>query len=104
MTNETATTIKLPKETLKKIKLLALEKGTTQKRITNDLLNQALNKPENEIAGLPKAEVINHKMLGYDPKYKGSLENIIGIVEVNNPEKIDVQELKDSIHMKKGLY
>ncbi|WP_409200445.1 hypothetical protein [Methanobrevibacter sp. DSM 116169] len=104
MTNETVTTIKLPNETLKKIKLLAVEKGTTQKKIINDLLNQALNKTENEITELPKSEVINHKMPGYDPKYKGSLENIIGIVEVDNPEKIDVQEIKDSIRMKKGLY
>jgi predicted DNA-binding protein len=104
MKNETVTTIKIPNETLKRIKHLAVEKGTTQKKVINDLLNQALNRAENKSTGLPKARVINHEMLGYDSDKKVNSKDLIGIVEVDGAEKIDDQELKDSIHFKKELY
>jgi N-acetylglutamate synthase-like GNAT family acetyltransferase len=48
MTFETTTTITMTKETLIKIKSLAVKKGTTQKNIINELLNEALNRKENE--------------------------------------------------------
>jgi len=102
MTNETVTTIKLPNETLKKIKLLAIEKGTTQKRVINDLLNQALNKTENKSTGLPKARIINKEMPDYNPKRKGNLANIMGAAEVD--EDIDVDKVLDNIHFKEELY
>ena len=54
MANETITTIKLSNETLKRIKLLAIEKGTTQRKVINDLLNQALDKTENKNKGKTK--------------------------------------------------
>ncbi|MDR2967758.1 MAG: hypothetical protein LBU74_07400 [Methanobacteriaceae archaeon] len=40
-------------------------------------------------------------MPGYDPEKKLSFKDSVGIIEVDNPEKIDVQELKESIHYKK---
>jgi hypothetical protein len=43
-------------------------------------------------------------MPGYDSKRKGSLKNIVGTGKVANPESIDVKKLKNSIHMKEGLY
>ncbi|KZX17202.1 hypothetical protein [Methanobrevibacter filiformis] len=104
MTTETTTTIKMPKETLIKIKTLAVEKGTTQKNIINELLNEALNRKEHENTGKIKSRVINHEMIGYDPDKKLNFNDSVGIVEVDNAENIDVKELKDSIHMKKGLY
>jgi predicted DNA-binding protein len=104
MTSETVTTIKLPNETLKRIKLLAVEKGTTQKKVINDLLNQALSRTENKYTGIRKARVINSEMPGYNPDKKLNFNDSAGIVKVDNPEKIDVQELKESIHYKKELY
>ena len=104
MKTETLTTIKIPNETLIKIKTLAVEKGTTQTDIILQFINKGLSKTKNKATGLPKARVINSEMPGYDSNYKGNLKNIIGTAEVDNPEKIDVQELKDSIHYKKELY
>jgi len=101
---ETLTTIKIPNETLIKIKGLAVEKSTTQTDIILQFINKGLDKTEKEHNELPKARVINSEMPGYDPDKKFNSIDLIGIVEVDNPEKIDVQELKDSIHFKKELY
>lgn len=102
MSTEITTTIRMPKETLIKIKSLAVEKGTTQTKIINDLLNIAINEREKKSKGLKKAEVINHKMPGYNPKYQGSLDNIIGIGEVD--KNIDVDKELDNIHFNEELY
>jgi len=51
-----------------------------------------------------KARVINHKMIGYDPDKKLSFKDSMGIIGVDNPKNVDVQELKDSIHFKKEIY
>ena len=99
MKNKTITTIELPNETLKRIKILAIEKGMTQKKVINDLLNQSLNMAENKPKGLPKARIINSQT---DKKLNSM--GLIGIVEVDDTENIDIQELKDSIHFKKELY
>ncbi|MCL2688034.1 MAG: ribbon-helix-helix domain-containing protein [Methanobrevibacter sp.] len=104
MSTEITTTIKMPKETLIRIKSLAVEKGTSQKNIINDLLNKALKITDNKTNGKIKARVINKEMIGYNPDKKHTSMDLIGIVKVDNPEKIDVQELKDSIHFKKELY
>ncbi|KZX10136.1 ribbon-helix-helix domain-containing protein [Methanobrevibacter curvatus] len=104
MKNETITTIKLPNETLKRIKLLAIEKGTTQKKVINDLLNQSLNRVENKSTGKIKARIINSEMPGYDPDNKANIDDLIGIAKVDNAKDIDVNELIDSIHYKKKLY
>ncbi|MCC7554042.1 MAG: hypothetical protein KO202_06105 [Methanobacteriaceae archaeon] len=101
MTNEVTTTIKMPKETLIKIKSLAVEKGTSQKNIINDLINKGLKTTENK-EGKKKAREI--QMPFTDSNKKGSLKNIIGIAEVDNAEDIDVNELIDNIHYKKELY
>ncbi|MDR3062532.1 MAG: hypothetical protein LBU40_00145 [Methanobrevibacter sp.] len=101
MNTEVTTTIKMPKETLIRIKSLAVEQETSQKNIINALLNEALSRKN---AGLPKARIINHEMIGYDPDKKLNFGDSVGIVEVDDPEIIDVQELKDSIHFKKELY
>jgi len=100
MKTETTTTIKLPNETLLKIKGLALEKGTTQSHIIKEFINKGLSKVENESKELPKARVINKEMLNYDPDYKGSVEDIIGIVKLD--EKTDSVELKNSIYKDKA--
>jgi predicted HicB family RNase H-like nuclease len=97
------TTLRLPKEILIKIKALAVENGKSQNSIINELINKGLKSYENN-EGKIKARVINHEMPGYDPNKKLKLNDSLGIIEVENPEKIDVQELKDSIHYKKELY
>lgn len=104
MSTEVTTTIKMPKETLIRIKALAVEKGTSQKNIINDLLNKALKTTDNKTTGKIKARVINKEMPGYDPDKKLNFNDSVGIIEVDNPKDIDVQELKDSIHFKKDLY
>jgi len=97
------TTLRLPKEILIKIKALAVENGKSQNSIINELINKGLKSSENN-EGKIKARVINHEMPGYDPNKKFKLNDSLGIIEVENPEKIDVQGLKDSIHYKKELY
>jgi hypothetical protein len=94
------TTVKLPSQTLIKIKSLAVEKGTTQNNIINDLLNKALN--ETETKEKIKARKINHEMPFYDPKRKGNLANIIGTGEVD--KDIDVDKVLDNIHYKDESY
>jgi hypothetical protein len=39
-----------------------------------------------------------------DPKNKGNMGEHAGIIEIENPENLDVNELIDSIHTKEGLY
>ena len=97
------TTLRLPSETLIKIKAIAVEKGKSQNNIINELINKGLKVNETE-KGKLRSRVINHEMLGYDPDKKLDFKDSAGIVEIENPEKIDVQELKDSIHFKKELY
>jgi len=98
MATEVTTTIKMPKETLIRIKSLAVEKETSQKNIINDLLNKAL-KIENK-KGKVKAKAI--QMPFTDSKRKGNLKNIMGTAEVN--PNIDVDKVLDNIHFKEELY
>jgi len=100
MTTEVTTTIKMPKETLIRIKSLAVEKETSQKNIINKLLNQALNLNENKSIGLQKARKI--QMPFTNPNKKGNLKDMGGIVEID--DNIDVNEVLDNIHTKKRLY
>jgi len=102
MTSETVITLKLPNEILKRIKLLAIERGTKQNKIIKDLLIQGLNRIKNEPTRLPKFRKVNHEMPGYNPKRKGNLANIMGTAEVD--EDIDVDKLLDDIHFKEELY
>jgi len=95
------TTIRIPSDTLIKIKSMAVKKGTTQNNIINDLINKGLKNTEK---GKIKARKINHELPFYNPDKKLNSMGLIGIVEVDDAENIDVQELKDSIHFKKELY
>jgi predicted DNA-binding protein len=97
------TTVRLPSETLIKIKTIAVETGTSQNNIINDLINKGL-KATGKDKGKMKSRVINDEMPYYDPEKKLNFKDSIGIVEVDNAENIDVKELKDSIHYKKELY
>lgn len=96
------TTIEISKDTLIKIKAIAVKQGTTQNTIINNLINKGLKatKKQEKI----KTKVINHEMPFYDPKKKVDLDDLVGIAKVDNAENIDVKELKDSIHHKKELY
>ena len=96
------TTIRIPSSTLIKIKSMAVKKGTTQNNIINDLINKGLKNTGK--TGKIKARKINHEMPYYDPDKKLNSMDLIGIVEVDDAENIDVQKLKDSIHFKKELY
>ena len=93
--------LSLNKELRAKIKKEAVNRDTTMNKLINEYIKKGLsgNKPEKI-----KSRVINHEMLGYDPDKKLDSKDMIGIVEVENAEKLDVQELKDSIHFKKELY
>jgi len=102
MKTETLTTIKIPNETLIKIKTLAVEKGTTQTDIILQFINKGLSRTKNKATGLPKARVINHELPYYDPKREGNLANIMGTAEVD--EDIDVDKVLDNIHFKEELY
>lgn len=90
------TTINIPKDMLKAVKSRAIEKETTQTNIILDFIAKGLKDTRKE----PKIKQM--PFVNSDKKHN-SME-LIGIVEVDNPEDIDVQELKDSIHFKKELY
>ena len=90
------TTITIPTDALVKIKELAVRRGTTQNNIINEFINNGLKATEKE----PKIK----QMPFTDPDKKGDMGNNAGIIEVENPEKLDVNELIDSIHTKEGLY
>ena len=96
------TSIQIPKDMLIEIKAMAVKQGTTQNTIINNLIAKGMEKTEQK--GKIKAKIINHKMPGYDPDKKLNSMGLIGVVEVDDAEDIDVQELKDSIHFKKELY
>ena len=96
------TTIQIPKDMLIEIKAMAIKQGTTQNTIITNLLAKGMEKTKKK--GKIKAKVINHKIPGYDPDKKLNSMSLIGIVKVDDDEKIDDQELKDSIHFKKELY
>jgi len=91
------TSIRLPKEMLIQIKALAVEKETTQNNIITEFIAKGL-----KTAGKDKPKI--KQMPFTDPEKKGNMRNNAGIIEVENPENIDVKELKDSIHFKKELY
>ena len=96
------TSIQIPSDILIEIKAMAVKEGTTQNTIINNLIVKGMEKTKQK--GKIKAEVINHKMHGYDPDKKLSFKDSVGIIEVDNPEKINVQELKDSIHYNYNIY
>lgn len=96
------TTIKIPRDTLIKIKAIAVEEGTSQNNIINDLINKGL-KIIGENKGKIKAQKINDKL----PKIKGESENIedlAGFIKLDDPGHANVNEVIDSIHTKKELY
>lgn len=102
MTSEITTTIKMPKETLIKIKSLAVEKGTSQKNIINELLNQALSMKENKNTKKIKAKIINDKLMKPQTKTKkyNSLKDMAGIIKLDH--KTDSVELKNSVYKDKS--
>ena len=91
---------------LKQLKFQAIEMQTTQTELLTEFLKEGLkkglSKSKIKAMKLPKAREI--QMPFTDSKKEGSLKNIIGIVEVDNAEDINVNELIDSIHIKKELY
>jgi hypothetical protein len=96
------TSIKIPIDVLIEIKAMAVKQGTSQNTIINDLINKGMGKRKGKL----KAKIINDKFPKVkvkNDKYK-NFEDMAGFIKVDNPEKIDVQELKDSIHYKKELY
>ena len=90
------TTINIPKDMLKAVKSIAIEKETTQTNIILDFIAKGLKETEKK----PRIK----QMPFVDPDNKLDFKDSIGIIEVENPENIDVKELKDSIHFKKELY
>jgi predicted DNA-binding protein len=93
------TTIKIPSETLIELKALAIRKGKSQNDIINELINNGLKNYKN-----PKSKIKAKKiqMPFINPDKKGNLKDMAGTVEID--DNIDVNEVIDSIHMKKGLY
>jgi len=87
------TTLRLPSETLIKIKAIAVETGKSQNNVMNELINKGLKATEK---GKIKAKIINDKL----PKLEGKAENIedlAGFVELDY--KTNAVNLKDNIHM-----
>ncbi|MCL2116747.1 MAG: hypothetical protein FWH29_11065 [Methanobrevibacter sp.] len=91
------TTINIPKDMLKAVKSLAVEKETTQTNIILDFIAKGLKATEKDNPRIKQMPFV-------DPENKKDFKDSIGIIEVENPENLDVLELKDSIHFKKELY
>jgi len=104
MDDYVSTSIRIPLDELVKVKEMALREKTSQNSILNDLIARGLKDKLKE--GFGGLKVVNHEMPGYDPKHKGNLANIMGTADVDEEiaKDLDVNELIDSIHTKKGLY
>ena len=92
------TSIQIPKDMLIKIKAMAVKQGTTQNTIITNLIAKGMEKTKKK--GKIKAKIINHKMPFYDPDYKGSLNNMAGIIKLDH--ETDAVELKNSIYTDKA--
>ena len=96
------TTVHIPIDTLIKIKSIAVKKGTTQNNVINELINKGLeNKSKTKKI---KARIINDELPKPKTKTKSyqSLKDMGGIIKLD--KEVDINEVIDSIHTKKGLY
>jgi predicted DNA-binding protein len=95
------TTIRIPSDTLIKIKSLAVKKGTTQNNIINDLINRGLKNTEQN-KGKIRAKLINEKLP--KPKNKAkkyeNLKDMAGIIKLDH--ETDSVKLKNSIYTDKA--
>ena len=90
------TTLRLPSETLIKIKTIAVETGKSQNKVILELIDKGLKDKEKN-RGKIKAKLINDKL----PKLGGKaedIEDLVGFIEIDNPEDLDIKELIDDIH------
>jgi len=97
------TTLRLPSETLIKIKALAVETGKSQNNIINELIDKGLKANEKN-KGKIKARLINKELpeaKNVTKKYD-SLKDMAGIVKLNH--ETDSVELKNSIYKDKARF
>lgn len=73
------TTVNLNKDIMKNIKLIALNKETTQTKVINDLLEKAIENEDNIFKKNPKIKVMKKSRFKKDSKK--SFEELIGSIE-----------------------
>ena len=90
------TSIKIPKDTLIKIKTIAVREGTSQNHIINDFINKGLEKTEKK-QGKIKALVINDELKIPAPEgYEGlKIDDLIGKYDLGQSNAV---ELKKELH------
>lgn len=88
MQSKVKTTLNLDSDIIKTIKLVALNKGTTQTKIINEYLKQGLiNEPEiNKKNKIPDFLIANKKT--YNPKYDDNNAGLIKNVKPFNAVKV----------------
>ena len=87
------TTLNLDKNIVKIIKLIALNKETTQTKVINDLLKKAIEKEDNIFKRNSKIKVM--KKSRFKNNSDNSFEDLIGSIETE--EEIDAVELINEV-------
>ncbi|MBZ9570406.1 hypothetical protein KQY27_02460 [Methanobrevibacter sp. TMH8] len=97
MTTTVKTTLNLNKDIMRNIKIIALNKETTQTKVINDLLEKAIEKEDDIFKKNPNIKIIKNPPL---KKPKRSFDELIGSVKA--PKGFDaVKAVKD---VRKGKY
>jgi len=90
------TSIKIPSETLIKIKAIAVRNGTNQNNIINDFINKGLKNTEKK-QGEIKIKIINDELKIPAPKgYEGlQIDDLVGKFDIGNTNAV---KLKKDLH------
>ncbi|OQD58381.1 hypothetical protein MBBAR_17c00210 [Methanobrevibacter arboriphilus JCM 13429 = DSM 1125] len=93
MVAKVKTTLNLNKDIMKSIKLIALNKETTQTKVINDLLEKAIENEDNIFKKNPKIKPMKKSKFKKDSNK--SLEDLIGSIKTK--KEIDAVELINEV-------
>jgi len=93
MTTTVKTTLNLDKNIMKNIKLIAINKETTQTKVINDLLEKAIEKEDKIFKKNPKIKMMKKSRFKKDSSK--SFDELIGSIETE--KEIDAVELINEV-------
>ena len=93
MTATVKTTLNLNKDIMKTIKIIALNKETTQTKVINDLLEKAIEKEDNIFKKNPKIKVM--KKSRFEKNSNKSFDDLIGSIKTE--KKVNAVKLVNEV-------
>ena len=93
MTTTVKTTLNLDKNIMKNIKLIAINKETTQTKVINELLEKAIEKEDNMFKRNPKIRTMKKSRFKNDSKK--SFEDLIGSIKTE--KEVDAVKLINEV-------